>query len=84
MPVTVSATPNPHAMKFTVGASVGDPRTFVAGKETDDPVAADLLAIDGVASVFMTADFVTITKYPDGDWEVIAATATERLESAFA
>lgn len=79
MAVTVSATPNPLAIKFTVGQPVGDPRTFAAGSEPDDPVGAGLLAIDGVASVFMTADFVTVTKFPEGDWDTIVAQAEEVL-----
>ncbi len=83
MSITVSATPNPHAMKFSVGQLVGDPRTFVAGTVTDDPVAAALLAIEGVASVFMTSDFVTLTKYPEGDWDAIVPAASETLETAF-
>lgn len=68
MPITAGPTPNPNAMKFTVGQPVGGPATHVAGGDTDDPVAGALLALPGVASVFMTADFVTVTKSADGDW----------------
>jgi len=81
--VTVSATPNPMAMKFTVGHPVGEARTFATGSDTDDPVAAGLLAIGGVASVFMTADFVTITKQPSGDWEEIVPAASSVLAQTY-
>ena len=83
MPVLPSATPNPNALKFTVDATFDTPRSFAAGMGADDPVAAPLLAIDGVTSVFMSADFGTLTKAPDADWESIVPAATEVLEAAF-
>jgi hypothetical protein len=83
MPVTPSATPNPNALKFTVDTSFDAPRSFAAGRDTDDPVAGPLLAIAGVTSVFMSADFVTLTKEPDADWEAIVPPATEVLQGAF-
>jgi hypothetical protein len=46
-------------------------------------MAADLLAISGVTSIFMTADFVTISKAPDTSWESIIPEATAILESNF-
>jgi hypothetical protein len=83
MPVQISNTPNPNALKFTVGVDVGGPATFVAGQGTDDANAAELLAIDGVTSVFMTADFVTLSKTPDSSWEIIAPLAAGLLEERF-
>lgn len=69
--ITAEFTPNPNARKFTVGQPVGGPVTYIAGSDTDDPLASALLAVSGVASVFMTADFVTVSKSADGDWAVI-------------
>lgn len=83
MPVQISNTPNPNALKFAVGVDVGGPATFAAGQETDDANAAALLAIDGVTSVFMTADFVTLSKTPESSWEMIVPQATELLEERF-
>ena len=83
MAVQVSNTPNPNALKFTVGVDVGGPATFVAGGDIDDPTAAALVAIDGVTSVFMTADFVTLSKTPATSWDVIAPLATTLLEQRF-
>lgn len=84
MPVTISPTPNPNALKFNVGQDVGGPRTFAAGGDFDDPLATALLGIAGVTSIFMTADFVTVSKSPDGDWEAIVAAAQPVLEAHFA
>ena len=83
MAVTISATPNPNALKFSVGQDVGGPKTFAATQATDDPLAGQLLALDGVTSVFMTADFVTLSKSPEGDWEAIAPEAQRILEAHF-
>ena len=83
MPVAAEPTPNPNAMKFSVGRPVGGPATFSSGQETDDPVGSGLLDIDGVASVFMTADFVTVTKEAEADWDDISPRATAVLESHF-
>ena len=84
MAVTISNTPNPNALKFTVGRDVGGPTTFVAGTDDGDPLAVSILEIDGVASMFMTADFVTLTKVPDASWETIAPVAQDVLEQHFA
>lgn len=83
MPVTVSPTPNPNALKFTVGASFDSPRSFAASAPCDDPVAAPLLELPGVTSVFMSADFVTISKAPDAFWDQIAPPAQQILEEHF-
>jgi hypothetical protein len=83
MPVMIESTPNPNALKFTVGVNVGGPKTFVVGQDTDDEMAAALLALEGVTSIFMTSDFVTLSKTPEADWEAIAAEAQVILEEHF-
>lgn len=83
MPVIVSNTPNPNALKFTVGVDVGGPLTYAAGSDPDDPMAAELLAIEGVTSMFATADFITLSKMPEASWEPIAAAAQTILERYF-
>ena len=83
MTVRVEQTPNPNAKKFAVGQPVGGPGTFVKGAAPGEVYLSDLLALDGVASVFFTADFVTISKTPDGTWETITPEATAILESHF-
>jgi hypothetical protein len=83
MPVIVSQTPNPNALKFTVDAHFEAPVAFAAGSATSDPVAAALLELPGVTSVFMSADFVTISKTPEGSWETIVPDAKRILEDHF-
>jgi hypothetical protein len=84
MQVRFQATPNPNAGKFTVD------RTLVEGRSSRsfhsqeqaaaDPVAAALFELDGVASIFMVEDFVTVTKQPAADWSELAPRVTDTLE----
>ncbi len=83
MPVQVSNTPNPNALKFSVGVDVGGPSTYAAGSNPDDPMAGELLTIEGVTSMFATADFITLSKTPDSSWESIAPAAQSILERYF-
>ena len=69
--VYAESTPNPAAMKFVVNhylleeGSVEYP-TFESASNC--PLAQELFKFDGVASVFITANFVTINKKNDFDW----------------
>ena len=81
--IRLDPTPNPNAVKFSVGKLVGGPATFTAGQPTDDPVAAAILQLEGVTSMFRTSDFVTITKSPEGDWETIVPDARAILEDHY-
>ncbi|MFQ5949021.1 MAG: NifU N-terminal domain-containing protein [Acidimicrobiia bacterium] len=83
MPITPSPTPNPNALKFDVGVEFESPTSFAAGQETDDPIAKALLELPGVTSVFMSADFVTISKSPEGFWDEIVPGAQRILEEHF-
>ena len=80
MSITPQRTPNPNALKFGLGVEVGGPRSYVAANAADDPVARELLQIDGVTAVFMTADFVTVSKAPEDDWSSIAPLVQAALE----
>jgi hypothetical protein len=61
MTMRVEPTPNPNAVKFSVGQPVGGPGTYVRGAQPDEEYLAELLDLVGVASVFFTADFVSIS-----------------------
>ncbi|MCY3539666.1 MAG: scaffolding protein [Acidimicrobiia bacterium] len=83
MPVVSQFTPNPNALKFNVGREVGGPRSYTAANASDDPIAGELFAIEGVVSVFMTSDFVTVTKSPDADWADLTSLTEEVLNRHF-
>ncbi len=83
MPVVIENTPNPNALKFTVGVPVGGPETFLPGQTEGNELAEGLVSLPGVSSCFMTADFVTLNKLPEGDWNVIAPAAETLLAAHF-
>jgi hypothetical protein len=71
--INFSPTPNPNAGKFSIGRPAvpggGSRSYFSAEQAAGDSRAAALFALDGVVSVFMVADFVTVTKAPDAEWD---------------
>jgi hypothetical protein len=71
-------------MKLVVDREIGVTGTVAGGGETDIAFAAELARIEGVASIFFTADFVTITRAPSVEWDDILAQAVPILERAFA
>lgn len=84
--VSFENTPNPQAGKFTVGRTLVEGRhgrTYdSAGSAAGDPIAAALMALDGVRSVFMVADFVTVTKAPEASWGDLAPRVQEAIRAA--
>ena len=83
MAIKPDTTPNPNALKFIVGVDVGGPRSYVRSNAGDDPMAERLLAIDGISNVFMTADFVTVSKSAEADWSTIVPQAQAVLEQYY-
>lgn len=82
--VRFQPTPNPNAGKFIVDRQVVEGKSsksfYSAAQAAGEPVAEALFSIDGVQSLFMVEDFVTVTKAADADWsrlvpEVSAAIA---------
>ena len=84
MAIEIHPTPNPNALKFVVGGHFAAPVSYVAGRPADHPAAAALLALPGVTSVFMSADFVTISKAPAAFWDEITPAARHILSEHFA
>ena len=71
MKITVQATPNPNALKFILPQKHFAKPVNISSPDAaaDHPLAAQLLALDGVYNVFMVQDFVTVNKRPDVPWE---------------
>jgi NFU1 iron-sulfur cluster scaffold homolog, mitochondrial len=76
------STPNPESMKFVPGIPVLDDRDgtgngfFVSKNDNPmeilrSPLAKKLFDIEGVKSVYLGTDFVTITKYAEKQWRLI-------------
>ncbi|MDH3590952.1 MAG: NifU N-terminal domain-containing protein [Planctomycetota bacterium] len=82
--VIPQATPNPQAYKFTIeGHSFSGPLTISGRDGASGTPFEGLFELPGVASIFATANFVTIMKDPAADWGTIVEPAREHLERAF-
>ncbi|MGF1639978.1 MAG: NifU family protein [Rhodospirillales bacterium] len=72
--IQTEPTPNPATLKFLPGCEVVNRGTanFADPEEAArSPLALRLFEIDGVAGVFLGSDFITVTKMPTRDWEVM-------------
>jgi Fe-S cluster biogenesis protein NfuA len=72
--IQTEQTPNPATLKFLPGRDVlGQGTADFPTVETAvrSPLAQRLFEIEGVAGVFLGADFVTITKEGDRDWYLL-------------
>jgi len=67
-------TPNPATLKFLPGRTVMGSGTanFMSVEEAGpSPLATSLFATDGVKGVFLSSDFITVTKSEDKDWDMM-------------
>ena len=70
--VTVQPTPNPDALKFVLNVPVKmtDSAIFRARPEAAGiPLAAALMNLEGVAEVYFSGKFITITRSGAVDWD---------------
>jgi len=78
----IQPTPNPNAAKFVLDGEISDrPISFLnADQGSGHPVAAQLFSIEGVTSVLMLGDFVTVNKDLHVKWDGITPKVREILE----
>ena len=85
--VTPEGTPNPNALKFTLDRPSTDKRseTFREGSDpAENPLGARIFALDGVTNVFMTSNFVSVTKEDDVSWDELVPKVIDELQAHFA
>lgn len=83
-PVKVESTPNPDSLKFTAqGASFSEEVLSFDSLEAagDHELARALLQIGDVHDVFVTPQFVTVTKASDRSWEDLLPEVRPLIES---
>lgn len=67
-----SPSPNPNAVRFQLDITLDSTLSFnSAADAADNPFAAEVFAVPGVASIFGVNDFVTITRMAGSDWDPI-------------
>lgn len=79
-------TPNPNALKFQLDRPATDKRseTFRAGSTADDsPLGARIFDLGGVTNVFLTADFVSVTKDDATSWDTLLPRVIEAIEGHY-
>ncbi len=69
--IQTETTPNPDSLKFLPGCLVLEGRNLTFSKQDDcssSLLAKQLLAIEGISSVFFAPDFITLSKDNDHEW----------------
>mgnify|MGYP001165720710 FL=1 len=71
--VQTEITPNPNSLKFLPGKVVSNRGSFeiTEKNETDNELVRNLLGINGVESIFLGKDFISLNKYDHIEWEEI-------------
>lgn len=78
--VQFQPTPNPNSLKFMVNRTVvesGSESYMDAEAAKKSPLATALFELEGVASVFMLGNFITVNKQADAAWEDLAPAISE-------
>ena len=72
--IQTEPTPNPSTLKFLPGRDVmgrGTADFLTKEGSAQSPLASRLFGVDGVASVFLGGDFITVGKAAEVDWSVL-------------
>lgn len=79
---SVETTPNPNSMKLNLDGKLGSTATYTSDNLSGAPkLVHDLLAIDGLKSIFVCNDFVTLNRDPRCNWRLILEKATALFDS---
>ena len=72
--IQTEITPNPNSLKFLPGKPVvANHGSFEVTKkdETNNELVRNLLSVNGVESIFLSTDFISINKYDHIEWDEI-------------
>jgi Scaffold protein Nfu/NifU N terminal. len=71
--VQTQTTPNPNSLKFIPGKIVSRASSFeVTNKDnTNNDLVRNILSINGVTSLLLGSDFISVNKKENIDWEDI-------------
>ncbi|TAH40451.1 MAG: NifU family protein [Bacteroidetes bacterium] len=84
--VYAEATPNPASMKFVLNNYIlqeGSVEYTNPGQTGNSPLAKQLFGFSGISSVFITANFITLTKNSDVDWYELIPILREYIKNYF-
>ena len=71
--VQTEITPNPNSLKFLPSKIVSNNGSLEINNknQTNNDLLKDLLSVDGVESIFLGKDFISINKYDEKSWDDI-------------
>jgi len=66
-------TPNPNSLKFLPGekVSLSGPIEFTEKTQTKNELIRNILSVNGVLGIFLSDDFLSVSKEQNKDWEDI-------------
>ena len=69
--VQTETTPNPNSLKFLPGKTVSMSGSFEITKKDDvkNELIRNLMSVNGVKGIFLSKDFISISKYDDVSWD---------------
>jgi len=83
--ISVQSTPNPNAAKFTLNRVVAaQGATYRDAASAEAEWAKQLLGLAGVMQIFAINNFVSVTKQPEADWNVLGPQIERVLRQTFA
>ena len=71
--VQTQKTPNPNSLKFIPGRPVSNngPLEIVNKEDTKNTLLRNILSIQGVTSIFLGEDFLSVNKIDENNWDDI-------------
>lgn len=84
--IQTEATPNPSTLKFIPDQAIMTQGTANFNDKqaaARSPLATRLFGVDGVDSIFLGSDFITVTKTEAKDWQVLKPMILEALMNHF-
>lgn len=82
--ISIEPTPNPNSMKLNTDESLPTGVSLSFTKRNSDKAPdyiKTLLNIEGIKSVFQTADFIAVERNPKTDWQPILAEVKDAFET---
>ena len=82
--IEIQPTPNPNALKFLLDGQLSQhPVSCLnAASAQSNEIAKRLFAVNGITSVLILGDFVTVNKAPDASWTEIKRGVKKILSTA--
>tara|TARA_B110001452_G_C15136066_1_gene395651 strand:+ start:14 stop:553 length:540 start_codon:yes stop_codon:yes gene_type:complete len=84
--VQTEITPNPNSLKFLPGKIVSNQGSFeiVKKDKTNNELIRNLLSVNGVESIFLGTDFISVNKNDDTSWDEIKHIAISLINDFYA